>query len=74
MELTVKKRIYIALLYGLIVAFSNFIGVMLPIPPSLNSLSMQEYLRLLETYQEYIPLIMITTYTIPTVLCFSYIH
>lgn len=74
MELTVKKRIYIALLYGLIVAFSNFIGVMLPIPPSLKSLSMQEYLRLLETYQEYIPLIMITTYTIPTVLCFSYIH
>ena len=64
---------HIALLYGLVVAVSNIVGVVLPIPSSLQSLSMQDYARLIETYQAYIPFIMIITFAIPTVLCFSYI-
>lgn len=50
---------HIALLYGLVVAVSNIVGVVLPIPSSLQSLSMQDYARLVETYQAYIPFIMI---------------
>lgn len=64
---------HIALLYGLVVAVSNIVGVVLPLPSSLQSLSMQDYARLVETYQAYIPFIMIITFAIPTVLCFSYI-
>ena len=63
----------IALLYGLVVAASNIIGVVLPIPSSLKSLNMQDYSRLLETYQAYIPFLMTITFSIPTVLCFCYI-
>ena len=62
----------IVLLYGIIVAFSNVIGVVLPIPSSLQSLSMQDYARLLERYQAYIPFIMTITFAIPTVLCLIY--
>lgn len=64
---------HIALLYGLVVAVSNIVGIVLPLPSSLQSLSMQDYARLIETYQAYIPFIMIITFAIPTVLCFSYI-
>ena len=47
---------HIALLYGLVVAVSNIVGVVLPLPSSLQSLSMQGYARLIETYQAYIRL------------------
>ncbi len=73
MELTEKKRTYIVILYGIIVAASNLVGVILPLPSSLKALSMQDYSQLLETYRNFIPIFMTITFALPTILCFCYI-
>ena len=73
MELTAKKRILIAQLYGIIVAISNAIGVIMPLPSSLETLNMQDYTRLLETYKAYFTLFQTITFVIPAILCLIYI-
>ena len=73
MELTAKKRILIAQLYGIIVAISNAIGVIMPLPSSLEALNMQDYTRLLETYKAYFTLFQTITFVIPAILCLIYI-
>lgn len=75
MELTRKHCIKVTIFYGLIMAFANFVAVIIPITfstPALQSIYQKEWIEFLNTYSLFTNLITVMSFSVPGIICLIY--